>query len=106
MLEFLFLVALLSGVVLVALFAKVAFGILCWPFKALFWILGGLFALLLLPFQLLGAVILAVIAIPLVVLGLVLAVGVALPVLLVVGAVVMVALVLGGIAAVGALLVH
>lgn len=81
------LFGLVAGLAVLAVFFRIIFAIVTWPFRLLFWILGGLFSLLLLPFQLLGAALFVILLLPALLIGL--------PILLVVGVPV---LVIGAIA--------
>lgn len=85
MIELALLIGLLAGLLLLGLFFKVVFAILLWPLKAVFWVLGGLFHLILLPFQFLGGLLFAVLFLPLVLLGGLLLLGVGAPLLAILG---------------------
>lgn len=89
---------LVIGLVLVAVFFKVVFAILVWPLRALFWLLGGLFHLILLPFQLLGIAMLAIVAVPMLLIGLPIVLAMGIPVLLLAALLVPLLLLVGGLA--------
>lgn len=69
---------LLAGFVL-----KVVFTVLLWPFKTLFWLLGGLFSLIVLPFQLLGGLLMLLVLVPLAIAAVPLVLGIGIPLILV-----------------------
>lgn len=103
--ELLIFLALLAGLVLFVLFAKICFAILVWPFKFLFFLIGAFFTLLFLPFQLLGGLLLLLLILPLLGLGLAIALTIGIPVLLFFGGMLLlVALFVGGALLVGGLL--
>jgi hypothetical protein len=77
MIEILVLLGLIFGVILLAAAAKLVFALVAGLLHGVFWIVGGLFKLILLPFQLLGGLVLAALLLPLLL--------VAVPVLLAVG---------------------
>jgi len=85
MLELALLAGLLGGLLLMALFFKVVFAILLWPFKLVFWILAGVFQLVLLPFQFLGGILFVILFLPLLLLGGVVLLGVGVPLLAILG---------------------
>lgn len=98
------LLLLIGAFVLLVLFFKVVAAILIWPLKALFWVLGGLFTLILLPFQIVGGLLLAVLLMPVLLAGFVLVVGVGAPLLAVLGVGVVILAVVGTLALLGGLL--
>jgi len=77
MIEILTVLGLIFGIILLAAAAKLVFAVLAGLFHGVFWAVGGVFKLILFPFQLLGGLVLAVILLPLLL--------VAVPVLLAVG---------------------
>lgn len=81
MFELLVILGLVAGVVVLASVFKVALVVLLWPIKALFWLIGGLFKLILLPFQFVGGIVFAMIFLPLLAIALCLAVGLGAPLL-------------------------
>ena len=85
MLELLMVLGIVLGVIALVATAKVALAILLLPFKVLFWALAGVFKLILLPFQFLGGLILAVILLPLLLLAIPLLLGIGLPLLVIFG---------------------
>lgn len=97
MFELFVLACVVAALALFAGLAKLLFSILLLPFKAVFWVLGALFQLVLLPFQILGGLLLALLFVPLVLIGLPVLLGVGLP-LLVIG------LLFGGVLLAGAAL--
>ncbi|MBZ0267907.1 hypothetical protein K8I85_07115 [bacterium] len=104
MIELALFLGLLGGLLLLAFFFKVVLAIVFWPLKALFWVLGGLLTLVLLPFQFLGGLLFAVLFLPLLALGLVVMVGVGAPLLAILGIALAVWVVGGLVAIVGGLL--
>lgn len=99
MLGLLGLFGLVIGLVLVVVFFKIVLALLVWPFRALFWILGGLF----LPFQLLGIAMLALVVVPVLLIGLPILLGIGVPVLLLAGLLFPLLLVVGGLLVLGRL---
>jgi hypothetical protein len=85
MIELALLFGLLGALLLMALFFKIVFAILFWPIKAVFWILGGILQLILLPFQLVGGILFAILFLPLLLLGTVFLFGIGVPLLAVLG---------------------
>jgi hypothetical protein len=102
-LELLAVLGLIGALVLAAVFLKVVFAILCWPFKIAGWILGGLLFLVLLPFHLVGAAITAAIVLPLLLVGLPIAVLVGVPLVVVLGLVLLPLLLIAGAVLAGSL---
>ena len=97
------LFGLVIGLVLLVIFFRIVFAILAWPFQALFWLLGGIVHLILLPFQLLGIALLMVVIVPVVLIGVPILVAVGIPLLLLAGLLLPVLLILGGLALFGRL---
>lgn len=85
MIELALILGLIAAAFLFVVFFKVAVAIIIWPIQAVFWLLGGLFKLILLPFQFVGGILFAVLVLPLIVLGVVLACGVGIPLLAILG---------------------
>ena len=85
MIEILTVLAVIAGIVLLVVALKLVFAIVGGILHATFWLLGGLFKLVLLPFQIVGGLLLglAVLVLAAVALPIMLAVGV--PLLLVAG---------------------
>lgn len=83
MIEILTLLGLFFGIVLLAVAAKLVFGAIAVLFHGVFWIVGGLFKLILLPFQLIGGLVLAAIMLPLLILAVPVLLAVGVPLLLV-----------------------
>jgi hypothetical protein len=104
MIELALLLGLVGGLLLLALFFKVTLAVLFWPLKAVFWVLGGLFSLILLPFQFLGGLLFAVLFLPLLLLGMVLVVGLGAPLLVILGVALALWIVGGVLAILGGLL--
>ena len=98
------LFGLFAGLVVLVVFFKIIFAIVVWPFRLLFWILGGLFSLLLLPFQLLGVAMLGLLLLPMLILGLPLLLVVGIPVIVIAAIALPLILVGGGLLLVGKLL--
>ena len=104
MIELALFLGVLGGLVLLALFFKVVFAIVLWPLKALFWVLGGILALILLPFQFLGGILFALVILPLMLVGMVLLLGVGVPILAILGVALAIWIVGGMLAILGGLL--
>jgi len=105
MIELALLLGLLGGLLLLAVFFfKVTMAIVFWPLKAVFWILGGLLTLVLLPFQFLGGLLFALLFLPLLVLGIVVTIGVGAPLLAILAFAVAIFVVGGLLAILGGLL--
>ena len=81
MIEILTVLGLSFGIILLAGAAKLVFAILGGLFHGAFWVVGGVFKLILLPFQLLGGLVLAVILLPLLLVAVPLLVAVGVPLL-------------------------
>jgi hypothetical protein len=83
MFELLVLTALVVGLLIVgALFFRLILKILFFPFTVLFWVLGGIFQLLLLPFKILGGLVVLLVFLPLALVGLPLLLGLGIPLLI------------------------
>ena len=61
---------------------KLTFAVLLLPFTALFWVLGGLFKLVVLPFKLVGGILLALMLVPVLLIGMPILLSLGLPLLL------------------------
>jgi hypothetical protein len=85
MLELLILAGVLLALAVFAGIARFLIAVLLLPFKIVFFLIGAAFHLVLLPFQILGGLILALIFLPLLVIGLPLLLGLGVPLLLLAG---------------------
>jgi hypothetical protein len=81
MFELLVLAGLIGLLIVGALFCRLLLKIIFFPFVALFWVLGGIFGLLILPFKILGGLVVFLIVLPLALVGLPLLLGLGLPIL-------------------------
>ena len=85
MFELALLIGLLGALILTVVFFKIVFAILLWPLKLLFFLAAGVLQLILLPFQFVGGILLAVLFLPLLLLGTVFFVGIGVPLLVILG---------------------
>lgn len=81
MIEILTVLGLIFGIILLVGAAKVVLAILAGLVSGAFWFVGGIFRLVLLPFQLLGGLVLAVILLPLLLVTIPVLVAVGVPLL-------------------------
>ena len=103
MLGLLGLFGLVIGLVLVVVFFKIVLAILAWPFQLLFWLLGGILQLILLPFQLLGIALLMVVLVAGLLIGVPFLLAVGVPLLVLAGLLLPILLVVGGLVLLGRL---
>ena len=85
MLELFVLACVVMALVVFAGLAKFVLTLLLLPLKAAFWLLGALFQLVLLPFQIIGGLLLALLFVPLLLIGLPILLGIGLPLLVIGG---------------------
>jgi hypothetical protein len=82
MFELLVLAGVIGLLIVGALFFRLILKIVFFPFTILFWVLAGMFQLLLLPFKVVGGLIVLLIFLPLALVGLPLLLGFGIPLLI------------------------
>ncbi len=104
MLELLIVAGGLLALVAFAGIARFLFAVLLLPFKLLFFALGAIVQLVLLPFQILGGAILLLVFLPLLLIGLPVLLGLGLPLLVLAGGLGVLFLIGAGLCALGSVL--